>query len=517
MWILLTALLLQLVVGQNTPSSADLLDIFGAENTISPDAMKKKIDDVFGTGTGQSIQLSSDALRNRIDEVFGITSAKEGPVGADGSDNWNNTITDITTTPRISVAIPISSDGKCQFPPHPEHGRYVAINAPNASPGQKYDNLHINASCNRGYGIVGESSLFCYSGWWSQSMPTCERFCKLNKHPSVDYFCLVSGKVIGQRACEDYEPPETIALPVCKKPNYYSPFFLNNMKCIEGSWNYVATCEPECGRITPKGTQFVINGINAKRGELPWHAGVYSKQYKPYMQICGGTLVSNTLVVSAAHCFWSNDNRPMPANLFAVALGKLYRPWNDMRDIDAQKSNVNEIKLPTRFNGNRANFQEDIALVILEKFIEYQTYIRPICMDFDYYFEQRQLKHGSLGKVAGWGFTSEDGSSAQILQVADLPYVDVLECRERIPADFVEYITSDKICAGYGNGTALCRGDSGGGLVFPAVERNGVIRYYLRGIVSTAPKDQQACNSFSLTTFTSLQKHEFFFRRNAYL
>lgn len=62
-------------------------------------------------------------------------------------------------------------------------------------------------------------------------------------------------------------------------------------------------------------------------------------------------------------------------------------------------------------------------------------------------------------------------------------------------------------------GSALCKGDSGGGLVFPAVEHTGTIRYYLRGIVSTAPKDQVACNAFALTTFTELIKHEFFIRQ----
>ncbi|KAJ0169977.1 hypothetical protein K1T71_014583 [Dendrolimus kikuchii] len=65
--------------------------------------------------------------------------------------------------------------------------------------------------------------------------------------------------------------------------------------------------------------------------------------------------------------------------------------------------------------------------------------------------------------------------------------------------------------------TALCNGDSGGGLVFPATEHTGITRYYLRGIVSTAPKNQAACNAFTITTFTEILKHEFFIREGTFM
>lgn len=58
-------------------------------------------------------------------------------------------------------------------------------------------------------------------------------------------------------------------------------------------------------------------------------------------------------------------------------------------------------------------------------------------------------------------------------------------------------------------GTSLCKGDSGGGLVFPEFDR-GTERYYLRGIVSTAPNNDDLCNAFTLTTFTQITKHEHF-------
>ncbi|KAJ8703768.1 hypothetical protein PYW07_013062 [Mythimna separata] len=158
---------------------------------------------------------------------------------------------------------------------------------------------------------------------------------------------------------------------------------------------------------------------------------------------------------------------------------------------------------------NAANFQEDIALLILTTPFVYHPSVRPVCLNFDLQFDKRQLQPGNFGKVAGWGLTSENGKPFQVLKVMDMPFVSIEECIAKSRLDFREYITSDKMCAGYGNGAALCRGDSGGGLAFPESER-GTDRYYLRGIVSTAANNGNDCNSNTVTTFTQLLIHEHF-------
>lgn len=50
--------------------------------------------------------------------------------------------------------------------------------------------------------------------------------------------------------------------------------------------------------------------------------------------------IFNQNLFTAAHCFWSDVDKQLPASLFAVAAGKLYRPWNSPKDVDAQKSDV---------------------------------------------------------------------------------------------------------------------------------------------------------------------------------
>ncbi|KOB68361.1 Pattern recognition serine proteinase [Operophtera brumata] len=262
----------------------------------------------------------------------------------------------------------------------------------------------------------------------------------------------------------------------------------------------------ECGVSGQTYLPVVSGGTPAIHYEMPWHAGIYSKRFRPYMQICGGSLVSHTVVISAAHCFWSDQEKQLPAEDYAVALGKIYRPWNDPQDKLVQKSDI-----PPRFFGSTANFQDDLALVVLRSAVVFSKAVRPVCLSFDYAFDVRQLTSGALGKVAGWGLTSKDGPEAPTLQVAQLPYIVIEECVADASPDFLASITGDKICAGYTNGTAVCKGDSGGGLVFLALPAAGSVRFYLRGVVSTAPPSiNHSCNVYQWATFTHLIKHQHF-------
>ncbi|GBP95970.1 hypothetical protein EVAR_76115_1 [Eumeta japonica] len=60
-------------------------------------------------------------------------------------------------------------------------------------------------------------------------------------------------------------------------------------------------------------------------------------------------------------------------------------------------------------------------------------------------------------------------------------------------------------------GTALCKGDSGGGLVF-VKEEGQLQRHYLRGISSTAPNNNKLCNTHAIPTFTHILAHERFIK-----
>ncbi|XP_028166517.1 modular serine protease-like [Ostrinia furnacalis] len=355
-----------------------------------------------------------------------------------------------------------------------------------------------------------------------------DRLCKLRKDPSVTYYC-VEGD--GSRVCEESVPSGTVVRPECSAPVYYYSGTFPFMRCIDGSWDYIAKCLPECGTPSPMPIPLDSGSDSPDSTELPWHGAVYKKTTTPYQFRCAVTLVTKKVVLSAAHCFWDGvKETALKAEDFAVAVGKTHRPWAAPEDQHAQKSDnddddddllcsalknifsqVAEIKLPARFRGGVTNYQDDLAVLVLAKEITFSPHVRPVCLDFNVIFERQQLKENSLGKVASWGGIKP----SKTYKVTEMMYFPIEQCIAESPPDFREFLTSDKICTGFTNGTGLCRGDGGAGLSFPSMER-GRTRYYLRGLVSTAPTSSEdfLCTENSLQTYTQISKHELFIKEN---
>ncbi|GBP76382.1 Modular serine protease [Eumeta japonica] len=444
----------------------------------------------------------------------------------------------------------------CELPAYPEHGQYDVLEQPYVDSGENNTFLRLYYECEDGYGIVGPAEVNCSDGAWSDVLPTCVGGCRLDYKTGVIYSCKKWRSVEFSTDCQLYEPNGAEVLPVCDTPDYRSNKDLPPMKCVDGNWNYTPACLPECGiKITERRIRretpiepIASGGWRAQSRELPWHVGIYNKLYKPYMQICGGSIISAELVVTgwsystlrimketrkvfmehdeyvlsfhrvvaiqtirAAHCFWSDVEGLAPSSRFAVGAGKLYRPWSAPFDSDGQLRDVNDIVIPKRFRGIQTNFQDDIAIVYVSKPFVFDYDVWPVCVDFDLNLDRTQLTAGNLGKVAGWGFINEDGHTSPELQVVRLPYVEIDQCIVNASPDFRAYITSDKICAGHTNGTALCKGDSGGGLVFAKTEK-GRDRHYLRGVASTAPNNDKKCNTHAVPTFTHILAHEHFIK-----
>ncbi|XP_043498464.1 sushi repeat-containing protein SRPX2-like [Polistes fuscatus] len=161
---------------------------------------------------------------------------------------------------------------------------------------------------------------------------------------------------------------------------------------------------------------------------------------------------------------------------------------------------VKGIYVPCNYVGFEENYANDIAILEIKRPFEFSYALLPAGLNCDF------IKSG-LGVTSGFGRTHE-GSSSYVLQSVSLPYVSLSQCKSS--KNYVEsenLITMDKFCAGYTNGTAVCDGDSGGGLVFRTGNQS-----FLRGITSlslgrTLTGGTTICDSNSYSLHTLISNH----------
>ncbi|XP_034240329.1 modular serine protease-like isoform X2 [Thrips palmi] len=356
-------------------------------------------------------------------------------------------------------------------------------------------------SCEPGYTLNSETNFtFCLSGVWSPDPPVCAKICPPLISTSVDLECTLGGKPV---RCDKGQLPGTRAKLQCK-PSYRFPAGVtpdyDAVNCQpDGTWDWpLFKCTPECGVAIAKGQTLIVHGTDANIGDFPWHAGIYDKEQKTGItQVCGGSLVLPNLVVSAAHCFYDDSvEQKMPASRYKVAVGKYFRDWDHTEQGVVQRSDVYKIHLPDKYRGKSRNYAEDIALVELTVHVSISAVVMPICVDW-LGTTLHALRRGDVGTVVGWGRTDDRTPSPTLLS-ARLPFVAFDDCLREIPDTFRPYITSDKFCAGNINGSAVAKGDSGGGLAF-----KDKTAWFLRGIVSAGVP-----NSLTYSAFTNVDNHK---------
>ncbi|XP_053687417.1 transmembrane protease serine 9-like [Sabethes cyaneus] len=223
----------------------------------------------------------------------------------------------------------------------------------------------------------------------------------------------------------------------------------------------------QCGIPMIEGNELIVNGQDTAPGDWPWHAAIYHRKGRSVDYACGGTIISEQYILTAAHCVMN------VANSFQLAPNRIFVRLG-IHDLDV----VNPIFVQQHEVGKIYKFEnftrliDDIALLELSTLIRFNTYVQPACMNLE------PNATGEYGTVVGWGLTESDEVSP-VLKKADIPVVDPVTCLKTDRVLFGQTLHEGLFCAGYTNGTAVCNGDSGGGLVFKRANT-----WFLGGIVA---------------------------------
>ncbi|XP_044056244.1 granzyme B-like [Siniperca chuatsi] len=186
----------------------------------------------------------------------------------------------------------------------------------------------------------------------------------------------------------------------------------------------------------------IINGKKTKENLMLYMASVQNNEG----HVCGGFLISEDFVVTAAHC--GNWN-PTSVVLGTHNLKKV--------DNDTMRYSVKRCKHPSFDNVRTGN---DIMLLKLSKKARLDKRVQPIQLPKN----EVKIKYKTC-RVAGWGFTRTGGKVVDVLQDVDVPFVNLKVC-EKVWAKISFNLPANIICAGgYGTKKGFCQGDSGGPLV----------------------------------------------------
>uniref|UniRef100_A0A1V1FKK2 Putative serine protease 30 n=1 Tax=Reticulitermes speratus TaxID=60591 RepID=A0A1V1FKK2_9NEOP len=266
----------------------------------------------------------------------------------------------------------------------------------------------------------------------------------------------------------------------------------------------VTDTNTRCGFPVVRTNPLIINGQSTTHGQWPWHAALYRHQGYDTVYQCGGSFVGTRTIITAAHCVTTRNGEQISPKDFTVFLGRY--DLRNHREEGIQQKDVHTIFIHSEFN--YTYFKSDLAMLLLNSSVEFTAQVRPVCL-WNPSDTSIQSIIGKDGVVVGWGL-DEYGMTADKLKMIKMPVVAQDTCIRSHINFFSRFTHETTFCAGFINGSSVCNGDSGGGMVFPEVQRDDSQIWKLRGIVSNSrpdDNDSKICNTKSYIVFTDIAQY----------
>ncbi|XP_059614967.1 venom protease-like isoform X2 [Phlebotomus argentipes] len=205
----------------------------------------------------------------------------------------------------------------------------------------------------------------------------------------------------------------------------------------------------------------ISGGRPAHPTEWPWMAALLTRGYTKAFG--GGALITDRHVLTAAHC---TDG--LKAEELFVRLGEY--DFSKRDETRARDFRVAEIREHEDYD--TITYENDIAIVKLQRPTLFNTYIWPICLP-----PIGETWEGHNAAVAGWGTQFFGGPQSDVLMEVSMPIWKQSDC----VAAYANRIESSSMCAGgRQDGKDSCQSDSGAPLMVMLPNR----RWVVVGVVS---------------------------------
>ncbi|XP_022909704.1 CLIP domain-containing serine protease HP8 [Onthophagus taurus] len=235
----------------------------------------------------------------------------------------------------------------------------------------------------------------------------------------------------------------------------------------------------------------ILGGSIADLEEYPWMALIEYKTKSGSGFYCGGVLINDRYVLTAAHCVKGKD-LPSTWKLISVRLGE----FNTSSPVDCvttgkhTRCSPEPVDVPVEqqiahesYDPQSLDQYHDIALLRLASRVSYTDFVRPVCLP-TIETHLRSSYQDEILDVVGWGKT-ENRSASDVKLKLRIRVQSNEQCSPIYRAARIS-ISEGQLCAGGAKGQDSCRGDSGGPLM-GGLSNGPVINTYVLGVVSFGP------------------------------
>lgn len=190
----------------------------------------------------------------------------------------------------------------------------------------------------------------------------------------------------------------------------------------------------------------IAGGSKADLGQFPYQAQMQFLRGTP---ICGGSILTEKFILTAAHCRHFMDEILMPPSV-KILVGSVQHTNGTQYEVDEFISHEEY---------DKKTFRNDLMLIKVENTILFNDNVKPIKI------HPHRVTAGQTVVASGWGFTNSRYNVPDTLQFIIKSTISFRECRGLLPEQDRAVLFKETLCTKAEENRGVCPGDSGGPLV----------------------------------------------------